>query len=85
MSDATIKRIVEVFHDTEIHAKEISEEIKKTSNYAKLIMKHLTDETLALLVWDMLPVKRRPARSTVLAVLRTLAHLEEHTIKKEGD
>lgn len=78
MNDPTLKRIVEVFSVVE-ESKEISDDLKKIAANAKKVFDHLSEDAVALLVWDLLPVKRRPAVSTVKAVLLALARINEHT------
>jgi hypothetical protein len=81
MTDQTIKRIVEVFHEVEVETKEISAELKKTSAHAKKVFEHLTEDAVALLVWDLLPVRKRPARSTVKEILKALTRIDEYSNK----
>lgn len=79
MNDLNVKRIVEVFSAVETDTKEVSDELKKISANAKKVFEHLTDDAVALLVWDLLPTRRRPAKSTVKEILKALTRIHEYT------
>ena len=82
MGEQQVKRIVELFHDMDISTKTISDEIKKASTHAKEMTKHLTEEAVVILVWDLLPASRRPSKLRIREIIRALTHLDEY-IKKE--
>lgn len=82
MGEQQVKRIVEIFHETEISTKTISEEIKKAAANAKKMTEHLTEEAIVILIWDLLPTTRRPSKLRIREVLRALTRLDEYT-KKE--
>jgi hypothetical protein len=81
MSDPTIKRIVEVFQEP-AETKEVSEELKIIGHHIRNSMKHLNLDALSLLVWDLLPTRKRPARSTVREILHALSRIDEYTKEK---
>lgn len=80
MSDPTIKRIVEVFHEP-LETK-LPEELKIVAHHIRDSMKHLNLDALSLLVWDLLPTRKRPARSTVKEILSALSRVDEYTKEK---
>ena len=80
MSDPTIKRIVEVF--TEPVETSMPKELKEVAAHVRASLKHLNMDALSLLVWDLLPTRKRPARNTVRAVLEALTRIDEYTKEK---
>lgn len=81
MGEPQVKRIVELFHETDISTKKISDEIKKASQHAKNMTEHLTEEAIVILIWDLLPTSRRPSKLRIREVLRALTRLDEYTKK----
>jgi hypothetical protein len=81
MSDPTIKRIVEVFTEP-AETKEVSAELKQFGAHVRASLKHLNLDALSLLVWDLLPTRKRPARSTVREILHALSRIDEYTKEK---
>lgn len=82
MSDPTIKRIVELFAEP-VETKEIATELKQMGANMRATLKHLNLDALSLLVWDLLPARKRPARSTVREILQALTRIDEYTKEKE--
>jgi hypothetical protein len=82
MSDFTIKRIVETFTEP-VETKEIGAELKAIASNVRASLKHLNLDALSILVWDLLPARKRPARSTVREILSALSRVDEHTKEKE--
>ncbi len=77
MSDPTIKRIVEVF--TEEVKTEIPTELSIIAKNIRASLKHLNAHALAVLVWDLLPTRKRPAISTVEQIIVALSNVGQHT------
>lgn len=82
MSDPTIKRIVEVFQEP-VETKQVSAELKMVGANVRATLKHLNLDALSLLVWDLLPARKRPARSTVREILHALTRIDEYTKEKD--